>query len=227
MYIQDWVTTIVTSLQSLWMGLISSLGSILGALIVFVIGLIIASGIGEAIERLFGFVKLDKMLAKLGLKEIFEKSGITLNSGKFFGKLTYWFFIVVFLLAATDIVGFYTLSGFLRDILAYIPNVIVAIIILIAATLIAHFLRRVVRASIKGAGLGGEMMLGGIVWWGIMVFGIFAALDQLGVASMILNTLFIGVIAMVAVAGGIAFGLGGKDHANDLIRSIRNKVDRG
>jgi hypothetical protein len=209
------------------MGFVASLGSILGALVVFVIGLIIASGIGEAVERLLGFAKIDKMLAKLGLKDVCERAGLNLNSGKFFGKLVYWFFIIVFLLAATDIVGFYTFSGFLRDILAYIPNILVAVIILIAALLIAHFLRRVVRAGMKGAGLGGEVMLGGIVWWGIMMFGLFAALDQLGIASMILNTLFIGIVAMLAIAGGIAFGLGGKDHANDLIRNIRNKVDRG
>ena len=122
--IQDWTSLVVGSLQNLWVGTISALGNIVGALIILLIGLIVAAGLGSLVERLIGLLKLDKGLVSLGVKEYFDRAGVNLNTGKFFGKLVYWFLVVVFLLAVSDILGFYSLSGFLREALLYIPNVV-------------------------------------------------------------------------------------------------------
>lgn len=114
MFIQDWASVVVGSMQNLWFGFISTLASIVGALIILIIGLIVAAGIGALVEKLINFIKLDKLLVSLGVQEYFERANMTVNSGKFFQKLVYWFLVVVFALAATDILGFYSLSGFLR-----------------------------------------------------------------------------------------------------------------
>lgn len=223
--IQDWTAVVVGSLQNLWVGTIATLGNIVGALIVLLIGFVVAAGLAALVERVISFVKLDKALSGLGLEEYFSRAGISLNSAKFFGKIVYWFFVVVFLLAASDILGFYSLSMFLKDTLLYIPNVVVAVLIMLAAIVIANFLKRLVTASVKSARLHASKFLGSLTWWAIAIFGFFAALTQLGVAISIINSLVTGFVAMLAIAFGIAFGLGGKEYASHLIAKLREHVE--
>ncbi|KKU94306.1 MAG: Conserved TM helix repeat-containing protein [Candidatus Jorgensenbacteria bacterium GW2011_GWA1_48_13] len=225
MVIQDWLSVVVGSLQNLWVGAIGVLGSIVGALIVLIVGLIVASGLGALVERVVGLLKVDKLLSNLGVHEYFERAGLNMNSGRFVGRLVYWFLVVVFLLAATDILGFYTLSNFLREVLLYIPNVIVAVLIMLAAVVVANFMRNLVRASVKSARLHAAHFLSSLTWWAVVLFGFFAALSQLGIAVSIINSLVTGFVAMLALAGGIAFGLGGKDYAEGLVNRLREHTE--
>jgi hypothetical protein len=225
MVVQDWTAVVVNSLQNLWGGTISVLANVLGALIVLLIGLIVAGGLGALIERVVNLVKLDKALKSLGLEEYFERAGLKINSGKFFGKIVYWFLVVVFLLAATDILGFYSLSNFLRETLLYVPNVIIAVLIMLATIVIANILRKLVTASVKGAKLHASNFLASLTWWAVIIFGLFTALTQIGIAVGIIQSLVTGFVAMIAIAGGIAFGLGGKDYAASLISKLREHVE--
>ncbi len=222
--IQDWVQVVVDSLQSLWVGAVAVLGSVIGALIVLVIGLIVASGIAAIVERIVKIVKIDDVLKKLGVEEHFGRAGIRINSGKFFGKLVYWFFVIVFLLAVADILRFDTLSSFLEQVLLYVPNVVVAILIMLAAIVVAHFLKQIVSASVKGARLHSPNFLGSLTWWAVVIFGFLASLSQLGVAVSIINALVTGFIGMLALAGGIAFGLGGKESAAKVLKKLESHV---
>ncbi|MFH0712720.1 MAG: hypothetical protein V2A55_02615 [Candidatus Jorgensenbacteria bacterium] len=227
MVIQDWVSVIVGSLQDLWVAAVGVLGDIVGALIVLIVGLIVASGLGALVERIIAAVKLDRLLTSLGIEEYFERAGLSINSGKFLGRLVYWFLVVVFLLAATDILGLFTLSSFLRDIATFIGrNVIGAVLIMLAAVVVGNFLRHVVKASVKSTKLHGASFLATLTWWAIVIFGFFAALSQLGIAVSILNSIVTGFVAMLAIAGGIAFGLGGKDYAVHLIGKLREHTER-
>jgi len=225
MVVQDWTAVVVNSLQNLWGGTISVLANVLGALIVLLIGLIVAGGLGALIERVVNLVKLDKALKSLGLDEYFERAGLKINSGKFFGKIVYWFLVVVFLLAATDILGFYSLSNFLRETLLYVPNVIIAVLIMLATIVIANILKKLVLASVKGAKLHASNFLASLTWWAVVIFGLFTALTQIGIAVAIIQSLVTGFVAMIAIAGGIAFGLGGKDYAASLISKLREHVE--
>jgi hypothetical protein len=225
MYIQDWTSLVFGSLQSMWLGGMSVAANILGALIVLIIGLIVASGLSALVERVVSMVRLDKALNSLGLQEYFSRAGLNLNSGRFFGRLVYWFLLVVFLLASTDILGFYSLSNFLREVLLYVPNVIVAVLIMLAAVVIGNFLRHLVQASVKSSKLHGANFLGSLTWWSIVIFGFLAALTQIGIAVAIIQALVTGFVAMIALAGGIAFGLGGKEHAASLLSKFRSHVE--
>lgn len=222
--IQDWVQIVVDSLQGLWVGAVGVLGNVIGALIVLIIGLIVASGIAAIIERIVKLLKLDDVLKKLGVEEHFGRAGVRINSGKFFGKLVYWFFVVVFLLAVADILHFDTLSSFLEQVLLYVPNVVVAVLIMLAAIVVAHFLKQLVAASVKSARLHSPNFLGSLTWWAVVIFGFLAALSQLGVAVSIINALVTGFIGMVALAGGIAFGLGGKESASKVLKKLESHV---
>ncbi len=226
MVIQDWSSVIVTSFQNLWLGAIDFLGKLIGALVVMIVGLIVASTLGAIVERVIELVKLDKLLKGLGIEEYLHKGGLSLNSGKFLGKVVYWFLVIVFLLAAVEILGFYVLSDFLRQILLYIPNVVAASLIMLASFVLANFLRKLVKASVKSANLHGANFLGSLTWWAVVIFGFFASLQQLGVAVSIINTLVIGLVGMIALAGGLAFGLAGKDYASHLIDKFREHLEK-
>ena len=139
--------------------------------------------------------------------------------------MAYWFLTIVFILAATDILGLFGISLFLRDVLAYIPSIIIAVLIMLAAFVLANFSKSVVKASVMSARLHASKFLGTLAWWTIVVFGFLAALIQLGIAVTILNTLITGLIAMIALAGGIAFGLGGKDYAAYLLEKLRRETE--
>ncbi len=226
MVFQDWTSLVVGSLQGLWVGAVAVLGNIIGALFVLIVGLVVASGLAALVERVLNLVKLDKALMKLGVEEYVSRAGLRLNSARFVGKLVYWFFVVVFLLAATDILRFYSLSNFLREVLLYVPNVFVAVLIMLAAVVVGNFLRHLVQASVKASRLHASGFLGALTWWSVVMFGFFAALSQLGVAVGLINSLVTGFVAMLALAGGIAFGLGGKDYASHLLTKFRERVEK-
>jgi hypothetical protein len=225
MLVQSWTDIVVGSLQNLWWGVINYLPNLVGALVVLVIGLIVAAGLGALVEKILEGVRLDTLLEKIGLKPIFERAGIKLRAAYFFGKLVYWFVIIAFLLAVADSLQLYALSEFLTAILNYLPNVIAAVLIMLVALVLAHFLRKLVTASVMSAKLHSGPFLGTVTWWAITVFGFLTALAQLNIATAIIQTIVTGFIAMLALAGGLAFGLGGKDYANHLLNKLKDRTE--
>jgi len=224
MSIQIWVDTLARSLQDLWSQVAGFLPELLGAIIVLIIGVIVATGLEKLVERLVYYLKIDTFLKQFGVESFMSRANMRLDAGHFLGQIVYWFFIIVFFLAASDILGFTALSGFLKDVLNYIPNVLIAALILLASLVAANFVRGLVKTSVMGARLHAGKTLGIIAWWGITVFGFLTALVQLGVAVEIIQTLITGFVAMLALAGGLAFGLGGRDHADRWLGKLRDEM---
>ena len=133
--------------------------------------------------------------------------------------------IIVFLISAFDVLGLQAVTDFLRDtVLLFLPKVFVAALILVIAALISDVAQRIVVGSAKATGMQNPNFAGGIVRWAIWVFALLAALIQLGIAVELLLTLFTGFVAMVAIAGGLAFGLGGKDTAAAYLERLRKDI---
>jgi len=216
---------ILSSLETLWLSFVGFLPTLLAALIVFIIGWLIAIALGKLANRVIRAIKLDALLTKIGFKRALARAKLKLDSGKFFEELVKWFFIIVFLMAAVDILGLYQVSEFLKGILYYIPNIVVAAVVLLAAVIIANFLQKLVRASVEAAGLHGAGFISGITRWAVLVFGFIAALSHLGIAVTLINTLVMGLIAMLALAGGLAFGLGGKDQAARFLEKLKRDIE--
>jgi len=225
MLVTDWTTVVVSSLQNLWIGFASIVPSLIGALVVLILGLIVAAGLGTLVEKVFEAIKLDVFLGKLGLAPYFERAGLRLRGSHFLGRIVYWFILVAFLLAASDSLQLFALSSFLKDVLAYLPNVLAAVLIMLATVVVANFLKKLVTASVLGAKLHAAQFLGTLTWWSIAVFGFLTALVQLNIAASIINTLVTGFIAMLALAGGLAFGLGGRDYAAHLLGKLREQTE--
>ena len=225
MVLKNWVDVLVRSLQNLWVLVVSFLPSLIGALILIIIGLIIAAVLERIAERVIYYLKLDSVLRRVGVEAYLERAHLELNVGHFLGKIVYWFIALAFVLAASDVLGFNTLSGYISTVLQYIPSVLVAVLIMLATLVVANFLRGLVRASVLSARLHAAKALGTVTWWAIVIFGLLTALLQLGVAVTIINTVITGLIAMLALAGGLAFGLGGRDYAEHLIGRLREETE--
>lgn len=221
---QSWSDIIVGALQDVWFNFATFLPTIIAAIVVFIIGWFIAVSLGRIIHELIKASRFDHLLGKLGVQGPLQRAGLRLDVGLLIGGIVKWFIILAFLLATTDILGLNQVSGLLSNVLSYIPNVLVAAIILLVAVLIANFIQKIVTSSVNAAGLASGTLLGAIARWAIIIFAIFAALDQLEIAQGPANILSTGIVAMLALAGGLAFGLGGKDHASAFIARIKEEM---
>lgn len=223
--VEAWGTVTVSSLQGLWDGLISILPAIVGALLVLIIGWVVAISLGRLATQILRAFRVDQAVERIGAKKGIEKAGYKFNVADLFGDLVKWFLIIVFVLAAADILGLPRVSDFLTEVLLYIPNIVVAVVILSAGVLLANFLAKLVRGSVKVAGLASSDLVATVVRWSVLVFSILVALDQLGVAQSVIGTLINGLVAMLAIAGGLAFGLGGREAASDFIKKVRQEIN--
>ncbi len=225
MVLQSWTEVTVNAFQSLWEGFISFLPSLLGALIVFFIGWAIAVGLQKLITQILRALRLDSILEKIGASRFFDRAGIKMDFSGWIGIFVKWFLLVVFLLAAVDILKLSEVSVFLRSILAYIPNVVVAAIILVVAVWMATVVKKILQASVAASNIKASALVGAVAYWAIVIFALFAALIQLGIAPVLLQTIITGFIAMLAIAGGLAFGLGGKDMAENILNKLRKGME--
>ena len=208
-------------------GIADVLPRLLAALIFIILGWVLGGAVGRIIAELVRSAKVDELLAKAGVSKFFARGGYELNSGAFLGWLAKLFFIIIFLVAAFNILGLTQINEFLLMVLAYIPQVIVATMILFVASFAAEVLSGIVSGATKAVGSHVAHLLGSVTRWAIWTFAIIIALSHLGIAPQYMYTLFAGMIAMLALAGGLAFGLGGKEAAADLIREVRSEIREG
>lgn len=216
---------VVNSLTSVWAQFMSFLPNLVAALVVFFVGWAIAVTIGHLVEKALAVLRVNQAFERVqGFKNALTRAGLKLDVAHFFGEIVKWFLMIVTLLAATDILGLQEVSAFLRAILFYIPNVVVAALILIIAVVLANFVYRTVAASISAAGFTSAGAIAAISKWAIIIFALFAALLQLQVAAALIQTLLTAFFAMLALAGGLAFGLGGKDLAAKWLKRAEDDL---
>lgn len=212
------------SFQGLWVGVIGFVPTLIVAIIIVVIGWAIGALLGRVISQIVKSLKVDEALRKAGVEEFLGHGGINLNTGNFLGGLVKWFVMLVFLIAALDVLNLTQVNEFLRSILAYIPQVIVAVLILIAASIIADALRKIVVSSAMAADVKSAGFLGSVTKWAIWIFAILVALSQLGIAAVLVHTLFTGFVVAVSLAFGLAFGLGGQEAAAKAIEKMGKEM---
>lgn len=215
---------LTSSLQDLYARFIDFLPNFLVAVIILIVGWIVAAAIAKLIKSVLHSARLDEVGDKLGLDQISTRTGMKMSVSGTIAWLVKWFVLIAVFLAAADILNLDQISDFLNSVLAYIPNVVAGAAILLVGTMVAGFLSRLVRHSVRAAGLVSADLLATVTQWSVMIFTVLATLDQLRVAQPFVQTLFTGVIAMLAIAGGLAFGLGGKEHASKVLDKIERDI---
>jgi hypothetical protein len=226
MYIfQNWGDQFTASLQDTWQGFASFVPNFIIAVILFIVGWVVASVIGKAVAQVIGALKIDKALESAGADDVMDRAGLKLNVGGFIGGVVKWFIIVVFLITSLNLLGLSDVSGFLRsNILDYLPQVLKAALVLIIATVLSDFMGKVVTAGSRASGVRSANFLGTLTRYSIWIFALIIALGTLGIAAAYMQIIFTGLVAMLAIGGGLAFGLGGKEAAARAISHLHDRV---
>lgn len=213
------------SFYDLWYTVAQYLPAILAAIIVFVIGWIVGVILYRVVVEVVRVLRLDDAVKAAGLNDAAKGAGFNLDVGRFLGTLVMWFVILVFLVASLEILGLTRVTVFLQTVvLLYMPQVIVAALIIILTAIVAEVVRGLVSGSARAAGAHGANLAGTVAKYAIWVTGIMAALQQLGIATEMLQTLFTGVVIAISLAFGLSFGLGGKEAAARTIERVRSEI---
>jgi len=214
------------STQMLWGSIMNYLPRLAFAMLVLIIGLIAASFLGKIVTRVVKKLKVDKILTTIGLSAKLKEFNINLTISGLLGWVVKWFIIIAVLLTISGMLELTTVSVFLTEVLLYVPNVIVAIVILTIGLMVGNFISELVGKSIATSDFvspASAKALRAVTKWVIVLFAVMTALTQLNIGTQLIQILFTGIIMMLALAGGIAFGLGGKEQARDILNSALSK----
>jgi hypothetical protein len=223
--INIWGNVLSTSFKGLWAGVLMFIPNLIIAIVIFVIGWIIGYFAEKIVEKIIAAIKFDEALRKAGVEAIVRRSGLNLNTGKFLGALVKYFIIVVFLVASFDVLGLNQVTIFLQQVvLGYIPQLIIAVLILLVGGVVGDVISRIVTASAKTAELSQANFLGVVAKWAVWVFAILVALSQMGIAGTFIQTLFTGFVVAVSLALGLSFGLGGQAAAARAIEKVQEAM---
>lgn len=220
----NWASVTVEALQNLWMGFLNFIPALIGAFVVFGMGWVIAVGIGKLVAEVLKQLNFNRVFAKGAWKEALEKAEFKIDAAGFVGMVVQWVLVIVFLSVAVEILGLTQFAQFLNNVLAYLPNVIVSTFIFVVAVIIADLMEKVLRATVESIKVGYGHLVGVIVKWSIWIFSLLAILIQLQVAPSLINTLFTGLVAVIVVSAGLAFGLGGREIAAEILRDLYRKL---
>jgi hypothetical protein len=212
--------TLVNSLNAALMGVGAFIPKFVAGLIIILIGIIVASIIKQVIVAILKSLKIDAFLKKYGVPELRDEFTWT----NILAELVRWFVIIVFLIPTADVWGLPRITTVLNEFLLYLPNVFVAAVVALVGFVVARLVHDVVLVSAKRVDPRTGATIAQVARWAINIFVILAVLTQLGVAADLVRILFTGLVAMLALAGGIAFGLGGQNSAKESLEGLRKKL---
>ena len=211
----DWGESIFLAISTALNDLIAAIPAIIGALLILLVGWILSGILARIVQTVLARAGADRLFAEHG-GSVYGERAATVRPSIVGGELVKWLIRIVFLVAAANVLNLPAVSELLNQVLLWIPNLIVAAIVLLVAPLIARFVRGVIEVGAGRMGFTNASLLGRIAEAAIVVFAVIIAIDQIGIAADLVNTLFMGVVAALAL--GLAFGLGGRDVAADLTR---------
>jgi len=224
--IEDWYTITSGSLLDLWRSFLELIPKIIGALVAVILGWFIAMAIGKIVTEILTRIKFNKLFEKGVWKEALSKAKWKLDPSGFIGAIVKWVIFIVFLKAAVEILGLPEFASFIGKIVIWLPNLIVAAAIFVVAVVITDYMPKLIRAGAEGMKIKYGHFIEEIARIAIWVFAILAILVQLGIARDMFLALFDGFIYFLVIAGGLAFGLGGKDVAAEFLQDFKKKMDQ-
>ncbi len=224
--ITEWSAALMTSMAAAMAMFFSAIPKVLGFLVIIIVGWIVASLVEKGVAAVLRAVKFNDLSKRAGLSDFVAKMGTHTDPAGLFGIVVKWFIRLIALVVAFDALGLPAVSEVLRQLLLWLPNVIVAMVVLVIGGLVAGALSNLVRGAAAEGGMGNPDMLArvaaGIIW----AFAIVVAVNQIGVATELVNTLFMAFVGAIALASALAFGLGGRDTAALIVREWYDKAQR-
>jgi hypothetical protein len=215
--------TLMASFRDAFSMILSAIPRILGFIVVVAIGWFVSSILARAVMGLLKAIRFDELMQKSGLSDFTNKMGTGTDAAGIVAGLVKWLVRIVVLLVAFDVLGLPAVSDVMRQLLLWLPNLVVAIFVLFIGGIAARALGNIVRGATAEGGFTNPETLANVTRTTVWAFAIVVAINQLGIATNLINTLFTGFVGALAVALGLAFGLGGRDLAS---RTLENWYDQ-
>ncbi len=222
--VTDWGEAILTSLSAALMMIFAAVPKIIGFALILFVGWFVANLIARGVAAILRTVRFNDLAARSGFTDFVQRMGIRHDASGFLGDLVKWFIRLIVLVVAFDALGLPAVSDVLRTLLLWLPNVVVAMVVLVIGGLLARGASRLVQGATSEAGFDRPDLLGRVASITIWAFAIVVAVNQLGIATTLINTLFTAVVGAAALAIGLAFGLGGRDVAAKVWRSAYDRA---
>ncbi len=203
---------ILQPLQDALSTFLSYLPQLIGAIVILIIGYIVAKILQAVVGRVLQSIGFEGWMEKGGIKQFFDRAQTNQTPTSIIGKLVFWFVFIIVLTMAADALGIPQVSAVLGQLIAFIPSIIAAILILVLAALLANFVSGIVR------GATGSGILASVVQYAIIVYAVFAAITELGIAVQLTAPTFLILLGAVALAAALAFGIGGREVAQDILQ---------
>ena len=219
----DLQTLIVEPTKEMLTRIANFIPTLIGALVILVVGWIIAKVIKGGVNRLLQLIRFDAIAEKAGVSDILSKGNIKLTARQMISALAYWLVMIMVLVMVVNALGLTVASQLLEGLLAYIPKVIAAIFVLVLGMFLGNIVSGVVRTAASNANLPKPQMLGSISQWAILIFATTISLKQLGIAPLLVTTTFNILFGGICLALALAFGLGGKDLAAKYLEDLRRR----
>lgn len=215
--VTEWSDAMFTSLAAALALFFSAVPKIIGFVLIIVAGWFIASLIERGLASVLRSIKFNDLSQRAGLTDFIRKMGMKTDASGMIGLVVKWFVRLIALVVAFDALGLPAVSDVLRQLLLWLPNVVVALVVLVIGGLAARGLSNVVRGAANEAGLTNAHFLAKTAAVVVWAFAIVVAVNQLGIATELVNTLFMAVVGALALGLGLAFGLGGRETAAEIV----------
>lgn len=223
--LQDWGDALSVAWDSVWDRIVNFFPNVLGAFLILIIGWIVAVVLEKLVDQLLRVIGIQGLSEKAKIEDAIKKMNVKKDLSGICAALVKWIVLVVVFLAAADALSLPAVAAFFAKVLDYVPEVVSGAAILLIGVVLANFLANVVGGVARGADLGFAPLITTLTRYAVIIFAFLAALAQIGVATVLIQTLFTGFVAFAAIAGGLAFGLGGQESAKDLLDKLQKDID--
>jgi len=216
--VSDWGDAMMASLTGAMALFFAAIPKIIGFAIILIVGWFVASLVARAVGHILRAIHFNNLARRSGISDFVQRMGLETDASGFVAEIVKWFIRLITLVVAFDALGLPAVSDVLRQLLLWLPNLVVAIVVLVIGGIAANALASVVRGSTSEAGFSNPDMLAKVARVAVWAVAIVVAVNQLGIAQTLVNTLFMAVVGAAALALGLAFGLGGRETAGEVVR---------
>ncbi|MCX6816887.1 MAG: hypothetical protein NTZ93_03410 [Candidatus Beckwithbacteria bacterium] len=212
-----WQDALLLAASNVLTGFFSFLPSLFGALVIFFVGLVLAKWAKALVVKILSAIKLDLLVQKSGIGSYLNKADVRVKAEVFFGEIVRWLVLLVFFIASINVLGLTTVSTVLNGLLAYLPRIISAVLILTVGVFLAGLVESLIKGAVNQVDIKTSRMLSKIASYLVVIVAALASINELGIAQSLINILFIGVITTLSLGIGLAIGLGAKDLVSQML----------
>jgi mechanosensitive ion channel-like protein len=222
-FMQYQLDVFLTSLNQFWLQLVNFVPKLLAVIVILFLGWLAAKLVRTGIKRILELIQFDNFAQKSGLEAFISSGSKNVTLSGIISQVMYWLVIIMFVITGANTLGLTEVADLLKDLAAYLPRIILAILVMIFGTLLARFINRLVFAWLHSIKFERALVVSTSAEYGIQILALFVALEQLGIGVQLIHSLFVIVFGAIFLALALAFGLGGRDWAAKVIEDLSKK----